>query len=329
MTASTPTQSTILIVDDDPSIPMLVRMTLKQKLPDLEVLTAVNGEKGLDVLRHHRVDLLITDLNMPVMDGITLLSHVMEEFPQVPRVVMSSLGDGPRKYAEQTGVVTVLTKPLDMTRLAEQVETWLKECRTHSFIEHLRLASFIQLVGYDHKTCSMGVRDMDTGRIGMLFFHEGTLVDASAGKLVGSEAALLILCWREVQVWVHDHIPSTTDNIRTSLDWFLLEAARLSDEGGEEELAKRNQAVPTPKELRDNRPVEMTPPATVEATDETSQRQRNAQQSKSLIDEGTKAFRGRDYKLAKELWEQAKKMAPDNPVIRQNLSMVERCLALD
>ncbi len=54
------------------------------------VLTAANGEKALRILESEHVDLVVTDLRMPVMDGFELLSHMKESYPDVPAIVMST-----------------------------------------------------------------------------------------------------------------------------------------------------------------------------------------------------------------------------------------------
>lgn len=65
---------TALIVDDSASIRQMVAFTLQQA--GFAVLEGSNGEDALQKLENHRVELIITDLNMPVMDGIAFISHL-------------------------------------------------------------------------------------------------------------------------------------------------------------------------------------------------------------------------------------------------------------
>ncbi len=343
---------TILVVDDDPAIPMLVRMAIQRKLPHVRALTASNGEEGLDLLRKNRVHLLITDLSMPVMDGITFLCHVMEEFPHLPRVVLTSLGSDSKEYAKQTGVSAVLAKPIDMTLLTANVERWLSELRPHSFLENLSLATFVQLVALDRRTCSMGVREIESGKIGLLFFREGRIVGASAGRLTGEEAALEMLSWSEVQVWLYNFQPDTPETIRAPLQRLILEAAKRRDERAERgEKRSSHPAVPTPAELREGRPAEVTaavfPPVPPRRKKPVPKGKDDAEPARAtgtaagkdtpsepvsdrplnlLIDDAVAAFRARDYGRAKELWKEAGRRSPDNPVVRHNLALVERLL---
>lgn len=65
---------TVLVVDDSVSMRQMVAFTLKQK--QLAVVEGGNGKEALERLKSHKVDLIITDLNMPEMDGITFIRHV-------------------------------------------------------------------------------------------------------------------------------------------------------------------------------------------------------------------------------------------------------------
>ncbi len=351
-TPRTSRNQTVLIVDDDPLVPTLIRMTIERNLPDVRVLTARNGLQGLETLRNHRVDLLITDLHMPEMDGITFLSHVMEEFPHIPRVVLTSLGGDVQDYARKAEVIAVLSKPIDTNRFPEQVREWLERYIPHTQVERLRLSSFAQLVSLDRKTCALGVRDLHSGRIGMLYFREGTLVDATAGEMEGDDAALLLLAWPEVQVWVHDYVPeSLPKRVQSPLQWLLLEAARLSDEGNAEARAQREAKVPTPQQLRQNRPdavvaqpaerPKLSPLPRAVASPRASSATLpprpapvrppsappNPLSLGKLIDRAIEAFRAGNYIEAKQLWEQAREIEPENGMIRHNLAVIEKCLA--
>ncbi len=324
-TGTNPITATILIVDDDLAVATSLRLAVERKLPAVRVLTAGHGEEGLDILRCSRVDLLVTDLRMPVLDGIALLSHVMEEFPQLPRVVMSSLGSMPKEHAARTGVLAVLDKPVNMVQFPALVEEWLKEARPHAQVEGISLSSLVQLVGFDRRTCTMGVRDLRTSRIGAFHFREGRLVDASAGDLHGMDAALFLLRWRQVQIWLYEGVSPEGDRIGMGLDRLLLEAARLSDEdsaGGEDAAAQR---VPTPEMLRESRPREVvvqTPPPKPPPPP-VPKRPRPLNE---LIDQAMDAFRAKNYPLAQELWEEAHQQAPDHAMINHNLRLVERYL---
>ena len=90
------TQRSILIVDDEFGLAEMLREMLREL--DYDVTLAINGRLALDILGERRVDLVITDMMMPVMDGSELAS-AMRESPvhrEIPIVMMTSLPSIPR-----------------------------------------------------------------------------------------------------------------------------------------------------------------------------------------------------------------------------------------
>src|SRR4051794_7940999 len=93
---------TVLIADDSKTSVMLVKTTL-QRIPNLEFLTAENGVQALDVLANEQVDLLVTDINMPEMDGVELVRAVRRAHDQksLPILMITAKGE---ETARQEGL---------------------------------------------------------------------------------------------------------------------------------------------------------------------------------------------------------------------------------
>jgi DNA-binding NtrC family response regulator len=111
----------ILIVDDEPS----VRGTLAGFLADLghEVLEAGDGREALEVLPNNRVDLVLTDLMMPRMDGISLLGRLREEGYHMPVVIVTGQGTMDTAIdALRLGAADFLTKPVSLAQLEAVLE---------------------------------------------------------------------------------------------------------------------------------------------------------------------------------------------------------------
>jgi CheY-like chemotaxis protein len=106
----------VLIVDDDKDI----RDTIQELLQDegYSVATAENGAAALDRLRHMRPQLILLDLTMPVMDGITFREEQLNDdaLAAIPTIVMSARTD-PGKDAGPLLVRACLCKPLDLDEL--------------------------------------------------------------------------------------------------------------------------------------------------------------------------------------------------------------------
>ena len=113
----------ILLVDDDD----LHRSCLKEFLErrGYVCLEAVNGVKGLDVLRQESVSIIITDNNMPEMDGLTFIEEVKQEFPNefLPIFLMTAeVSNSVRLRAFKNGVYRVFEKPLDFQEICYAVD---------------------------------------------------------------------------------------------------------------------------------------------------------------------------------------------------------------
>jgi CheY-like chemotaxis protein len=107
----------ILIVDDEPDMEPLVRQKLRRQIHDkeFEFFFSRNGEEALQRLAEQPgIDLVLTDINMPVMDGLTLLGRLNESDKPVKTVIVSAYGDMPNiRTAMNRGAIDFLTKPID------------------------------------------------------------------------------------------------------------------------------------------------------------------------------------------------------------------------
>jgi two-component system response regulator AtoC len=83
-----PERKQVLIVDDEPNLRKILSAQLTRD--GYDVLTAEDGEQGLHLLREHHIDLVITDLKMPKVDGMTLLKRALEIEPELPVVLITA-----------------------------------------------------------------------------------------------------------------------------------------------------------------------------------------------------------------------------------------------
>jgi two-component system, response regulator YesN len=114
----------VLIVEDEPAAGRYLRSMIELGRPGFSVIgIATNGKEALDQIQSLDPDLVITDVKMPVMDGIELVAELKLHFPALPAVIVS--GHQEFEYARRaldTGVVDYLLKPVDPARLAEVLD---------------------------------------------------------------------------------------------------------------------------------------------------------------------------------------------------------------
>ena len=104
---------TILFVDDEPAILSALRRLLRRE--GWNILTAGSGREGLAVLREHPVDLVVSDMRMPEMDGATFLKQVREAYPDTIRITLTGHADreSVSRAFEQADIYQVIAKPWD------------------------------------------------------------------------------------------------------------------------------------------------------------------------------------------------------------------------
>jgi len=106
----------VLIVDDEKNYPPILSAVLEEE--GFETLTANSGHEALDILKHSDVDLVLTDMKMPAMDGIELLEHIKTEDPELPVIMMTAHGTVEKAVeAMQKGAYSYVLKPFDNERL--------------------------------------------------------------------------------------------------------------------------------------------------------------------------------------------------------------------
>lgn len=103
----------------------------------------------------------------------------------------------------------------------------LKSC-VKGRVENITLASFLQLLEMERKTCSLAVSSH--GLQGLLYLREGHLVGAKTGKLDGQAAALEIVTWENADIEISEHVPPFHPEIEATLRFLLMEGMRLKDE---------------------------------------------------------------------------------------------------
>ena len=116
----------ILVADDSPTIRKFVSFSLAAQ--GYKIVTASDGMDALEKLPKEKVDLIITDLNMPNLDGFELVRTVRDstEYKDIPIIILSSL-DGDKELARgmQTGANAYLIKPFNPQRMLYEVSKFL------------------------------------------------------------------------------------------------------------------------------------------------------------------------------------------------------------
>ena len=142
---------TILIVDDEKNYPLVLSAVLQEE--GFETMTANSGDEALDIIEHSDVDLVLTDMKMPKMDGIELLEKIKLEDAELPVIMMTAHGTVEKAVeAMQKGAYNYILKPFDNDQLVVYVNKALNMFRVVKENRQLRSAvasqySFGNLIG--------------------------------------------------------------------------------------------------------------------------------------------------------------------------------------
>lgn len=217
----------VLIVDDDRVILRIITNGLKEHR-ELELMTSLNGQEAINLLAKEDVDMVVTDLYMPVVNGLQLLSHMNRNHPGMPVIVLT--GRGTRELEDRVkalGDFQYFEKPLDMNVLAEVILKSLY-ARPAGQIHGISTSSFLQLIDIEEKICTLKIRSGN--KLGCLYFFKGELTAAETGEMRGEKAAFEIISWENSVIEIENVCKKTRKEIDKSLMHILMEGARMRDE---------------------------------------------------------------------------------------------------
>jgi DNA-binding response OmpR family regulator len=112
-------RKTILIIEDDPAVLSSIEKYLDRE--GYAVITAADGMDGLKKLSSETYDLAITDIVMPYVSGVGLVSVIKEKKPYIPVIAITGYGKEPESAAMEKKADIVLTKPFKMSVLKEHI----------------------------------------------------------------------------------------------------------------------------------------------------------------------------------------------------------------
>jgi CheY-like chemotaxis protein len=216
---------TILVVDDDKYVRARVRGALTSGRDEFVVLEASHGDEAVQLVEERRVDLVITDLWMPVRDGFQLLVHLMNQHALLPVMVLSSHEpwDGLRGLG-MAPQVPCLPKMINPQVLLQQVRERLQ---AQQRLPGVTLFGFLQLLARERRTCMLEVGS--GARTGTIHVLAGELVHAKVAGREGEAALLELVGWREPRLHMVPALPELKLTISTRMDWLL---ARSLGRGG-------------------------------------------------------------------------------------------------
>ena len=117
----------IMHVEDDPIARGLINKIIHMKFPGVMLVEAENGEIGVEIFNRYKPDIVLTDISMPILDGLAMAAEIMAIQPDTHIVALSALSDVPqyRLRAKEIGIDLFLKKPIDFNQLFHALEQYM------------------------------------------------------------------------------------------------------------------------------------------------------------------------------------------------------------
>ncbi len=123
MQAKDLSEYTILIAEDDPTSLKFFNASLAQS--GIQILNAENGREAIEKFNNHKIDVVIMDAMMPVMNGFDATAEIKQKFPSVPVLILTAyVGPDSIRKAVSSGCNDYLAKPIEKEVLIAAVEKW-------------------------------------------------------------------------------------------------------------------------------------------------------------------------------------------------------------
>jgi CheY-like chemotaxis protein len=224
----------ILLLDDDPDVLNLYQQMLLQLPSEPEVHIASSGSAAMAMLDSEAFNLLISDLNMPRMDGLQVLAIVRRKYPQLRTVVLTGVTDDQmRARAYAMGIDLFLEKPKsekEYSFFTDCLESLLGSEQAGGF-RGVQSKSLVDLIQLECLSGNSAILKITNGKVeGRIWIQNGDVIDAETQAVVGEDAFRKILSWRTGNFEILPVDDERPRKIHTSYQGLLLDTAQALDE---------------------------------------------------------------------------------------------------
>jgi CheY-like chemotaxis protein/tetratricopeptide (TPR) repeat protein len=233
----------LLLVDNDPKISRVMEVSLRKA--GFSVTTAIHGVDALEKVRISPPELILSDINMPEMDGFEFCRHIKADakLENVPFIFLTTEKSIDFKVKGlELGVDDYLTKPIYIKELITRIKILLEKkekellekrdprSKFSGDLADMGVVDLIQTIEIGRKSGRILFRRDDSE--GSIYFRNGKVVDAEVGSLKGERAVYRLLVWNEGAFEIEFGNVERPDVVTLSSQGLLMEGMRRLDEWG-------------------------------------------------------------------------------------------------
>jgi len=243
-------QLQILIVDDETTFLETVRALFTAwSKNNWNIVSANSADQALEILKTHQFDLIVVDVNMPVLDGIQFLRILDRRFPDVKKAAITGYASEEKRSAcLANGAELFIEKPRSAEGLKsifvmlEELVTWKQQAGFQGMLRQVGLQDVIQMECLGRNSSILEIRNRQlTGRI---YIEDGRIIHADAGDVKGEPAFQKLLSLHGGSFQLLHFEPPNEHSIEGQWEFLLMEAARVRDETAGESPATEPEAEP-------------------------------------------------------------------------------------
>jgi two-component system cell cycle response regulator CpdR len=221
----------VLILDDDAQLLTIIKESLKRYQNKFQIITAKDGLAAIKALQKGHFSVLVTEIQVPIVNGLVLLAYMAKNYPNTPCIIMTGHGTPLLRERLRQQTSHYIEKPFEIAELAQAIMSVLSENEiVRGTLNGVSVVGFLNLIEMEYLTCLCEITSPDRAK-GYLFFHRGILFNAFYGNLMGEKAVLKLLQMNNVTIKFRKpprkQIPKV---IQTDLSALVTEAMRTEDE---------------------------------------------------------------------------------------------------
>jgi predicted regulator of Ras-like GTPase activity (Roadblock/LC7/MglB family)/CheY-like chemotaxis protein len=232
----------VLVVDDEADMLWMLQRNLNKGMEDVEILAAESGEEALAILSDKEINLVISDINMPGINGLDLLLEINNRYPQTGVIIMTAYPSNTyESQAMLSGSLRFVEKPFDIKDMRQIVkETLFSEEGFQGTVDGIDLMDIVQFNGLSRATSALKVKTANNE--GMIFFKNGNVVHAMCDSMSGEQAFFKILSFQGGSLQNIRGVEPPVVSIKQALESLLLEVANRSDESDPKEAKNADES---------------------------------------------------------------------------------------
>ncbi len=286
----------VLIVDDEETLTWSMSKSFSKDKDKFEVIVANSAEDALKVLGAQKnIKLVITDIRMPGISGLDLLSKIRKEYPDVKVIIITAYGSpSVQREANMRGSLYYIEKPFEIKEIRKIIIDTLKEERKgfEGQLSDLLLTDVIQMKCLGKSSSSLSIKS--GAREGKIFFNDGKIIHAETGNAAGEDAFYQILSWPEGTFASTRADAPKKNTIEKDWQFLVMEGLRIADEASKPTAGKKTAV-------------------------KTDEKEEDLSEFFKHLDMGFIYLKENNFKKAKKEWDEALKLQPENDMVKFNL----------